>query len=296
MQNKYIILSSYYLKLKGILMFSIDIYQIIKDVFSVFQNRNRRSMVASKKIFRVLNSYGITGIELLNIVPNQFALTADDLEKENLKKKYSKEFIDWFCEYFCLNPDWIYQLELGTWEHIYKFLPVYRGFINNFVDLLLQRVEDDTCFDFVIIAPKSSRDCYNFCFIEKNDSNINRINFFDGPYHGLEAFFFLCLTIRMYGCFYPGGIIGATVSSYDFDRLSKCLLFGELKSRKWNSWNPAILAFYKEEHLGVEDNKHIDAVMDYAITNGYTEYFEQKTGISLKNSKKIGGPLSLKTT
>ena len=275
-------------------MFSIDIYQIIKDVFSGFHKRNRRSNIFSEKIFRVLDSYGITGVELLNIVPSKFGFTANDLEKDNFNKKCSKDFIDWFCEYFHLNPDWIYKLKLRPGEHIYKYLHVYRGGIKNFVNLLLQKIEDEAYFDFVIIKPKSFNDSYNFCFLEKNDSDINRINFFDGPYQGLETLYFLCLMIRIYGCFYPGRIIGVTVSLDDFARLSKELLLGELKSLKWDSWNPDLLAFYKEEHVGVKNNDHIDAVMDYAVTNGYTEYFEQKTGIPLKNSKKIGGPLSLK--
>ena len=274
-------------------MFNIEIYQIIKDIFSVFTKRNRRSNVFSEKIFRVLDSYGINGVELLNIVPDKFAFTADDLEKDNLKKKCSKEFIDWFCEYFYLNPGWVYQSKLGPGEHIYKYLPVYKGSIKNFVDFLLMKIENDTYFDFVIIKPRNFNDCYNFCFLEKNDSGINRINFFDGPYHGTESFYFLCLIIRIYGCFYPGNIIGITVSYEDFSKLSDELLFGELKSKKWNSWNPAVLAFYKEEHVGVKNNDHIDAVMDYAVSNGYTEYFEQKTGIPLKNCNKIGGPKSI---
>ncbi len=276
-------------------MFSIDIYQVIKDVFSVFYKRNRRGDVIVEKIFRVLNSYGITGAELLNLVPHKFALTGYDLEKDNLKKKCSKEFIDWFCEYFHLNPDWVYKSKLGPGEHIYKDLPVYRNRVINFVDLLLQKTKANINFDFIIITEKESSDRYNFCFIENKDAEMVRINFFDGPYNGIEAYYFLCLMIRMYGCFYPGIIIGVTVSYDDFDKLSKELLLGELKSLKWDSWNPSLFAFYKEEHLDVKNNTHIDGIMNYARNKGYTEYFEDKTGIPLKNCKKLGGPLSYKS-
>ena len=248
----------------------------------------------TRKFQQLFEEHRIEPSQIPLVIPSEFGINSKHVyDVDSLLDKLDSNLINWLSTHFNLNPNWFHHEDATVYDE--KF--VYKSSINNFVDLLVKKQQSELLTNFVII--KTSGELYShsrikMLLLEHHDTNnVEYVTHtlmkqtFPWGHSGSQVI----LMIRMfYSLSGLGYIRGESISERQMDLLEKGKVFiNNIKFKRNGHWVPDAYSMFDEESLIACNGDNLQAIIDWGYNRNFIQYYEEKTGISLKNSKKLGG-------